>query len=293
MLGFGFSSILPSMQPPSRVRHRFNADSEFRRRFVLTLLGLFSLMGWGALLLCSDVLVVRGVEITGGDHIESIEAKTATFQILDARSDWRPWSPRHRWFLDTATLEEGLRTRWFAEDVQVERSVGSNILRLIVKEQRVGLVVRTAEQYVEVDANGVVRRELSNEERLQIVQRMTGRRQGTVPMVVELPFIQEPLAIGYKLGIATKDVRNWIALGVLLDKHHLSFRYLTATDTLLASLTLYDENGIAVYLDTSTSLESQINALASYATARKQKQKGIEAARESIDLRIPGRLYLK
>lgn len=281
------------MQPPLRVRHRFNADPEFRRRFVLILLALFSLVGWGALLLCGDVLVVRGVEIEGGEHIQPIEAKTAVFQILDTRASWRPWSPRHRWFIDEANLEEGLRTRWFAEDVQVERNAGSNILRLIIKEQRVGLVVRTAEQYVEVDANGVVRRELTNEERLQIAQRMTGRRSATLPMVVELPFIQEPLAIGYKLGIATKDVRSWIALGSLLDKHHLPFRYLTATDALLASLTLYDEHGIAVYLDTSTSLESQINALASYTAARKLKRKGIEAPRESIDLRIPGRLYLK
>ncbi len=281
------------MQPPLRVRHRFNADPEFRRRFVLTLLALFSLVGWGALLISSDTLVVRGVEIEGGEHISPIEAKTAVFQILDTREEWRPWSPRHRWFIDELRLEEGLRTRWFAEDVQVERTAGSSILRLIVKEQRVGLIVRTAGQYVEVDANGIVRRELTNEERLQIVQRMTGRQPGTMPMVVELPFIQEPLAIGYKLGIATNDVRSWIALGSLLDTHQLPFRYLTAADALLASLTLYDENGIAVYLDTSTSLESQIKALASYTTARKQKRKGVEAARESIDLRIPGRVYLK
>lgn len=293
MLGFGFLGILPLMQPPLRVRHRFNADPEFRRRFVLSALGLFSLIGWGGLLLCSDVLVIRRVEVEGGEHISTTEAKAAVFQLLDARSAWRPWSPRHRWFLDTKTLEEGLRTRWFAESVRVERSMGSNIVRLIVKEQRVGLVVRTAGQYVEVDANGIVRRELSNEERLQIVQRMTGRQIGTMPMIVELPFIQDPLAIGYKLDIAVKDIRSWITIGSLLDDARIPFRYLTASDALLASLTLYDQNGVAVYLDTSTSLTSQINALAEYQTARQQKRRGIEAAREFIDLRIPGRLYLK
>jgi hypothetical protein len=281
------------MQPPLRVRHRFNADPEFRRRFVLTLLALFSVVGWGGLLITSDVLVIRGVEIEGGEHIQPTEAKAAVFQLLDARAEWRPWSPRHRWFFDEATLAEGLRTRWFAEQVQVERKPGSNIVRLIVKEQRVGLVVRTAEQYVEVDANGVVRRELDNEERLRIVQRMTGKSVGTMPMIVELPFIQEPLAVGYRLSVSVPDVRRWIALGGLLDERQLPFRYLAASDALLAAYTLYDQNGVAIYLDTSTSLESQINALDAYVKARAQKRKGVEPAREFIDLRIPGRVYLK
>lgn len=288
-----FPLYYSSMRPPLRLRHRFNADPEFRRRFVFATLGLFALVGWGALLLCGDTLTIRGVEITGGEHLQTIEAKTAVFQILDARPVWRPWSPRHRWFLDEAHLEEALRTRWFAEQVDVQRTPGSNIVRLIVKEQRVGLIVRTADQYVEVDANGVIRRELNNEERLETVQRMTGRRSATTPMIVELPFIQEPLAVGYKLGVALKDVRSFITLGALLETHHLFFRYLTASDALFASLTLYDQNGIAVYLDTSTSLESQINALALYVTARREQRKGIDTPKEFIDLRIPGRIYSK
>lgn len=293
MLGLCFSFILRSMQPPLRLRHRFNVDPEFRRRFVFAVLGIFSLVGWGGLLLCSDVLTVREITIEGGGSITNAEAKAGVFHVLDTRAEWRPWSPRHRWFVNKEALERALQVRWFTEDVRVERTVGSNILRLKIKEQPMGLVVRTGEQYLEVDGNGIVRRELTNEERVRIAQRMTGRQLATMPMIVELSFIEEPLTVGYKITPAIEEIRKWITIGSLLHRRGLSFRYLTPTNALLTSLTLYNERGIAVYLDTSVSLESQINALASYSNAIKDHQKGIEPAQTFIDVRIPGRIYAR
>lgn len=278
-----------------RLRHRFQADPLFRRRLVFSLMGLFALLGWGSFLLCSSALTIQAVEIQGGGSIDPIEAKAAVFQLLDARENWRPWSPRHRWFLNKNSLETGLKARWFAEDVKVERSAGKNIVRLIVSEQRMNLYARTGQQYLEIDVNGVVRHELNNDERLRVVQRMTGRVSASDAsmIILEFPYIQDPLAVGYRLAAPTTILRQSVRLATLLENARLRVRSMTHAAEASPTLTVSDSRGIQVYIDTTLPLEEQVRAWSEYEAARARKAKGVETAREFIDLRIPGRLYVK
>ena len=283
------------MHVAPRLRHRFQADPLFRRRLIFSLMALFAVVGWGGFLLCSSALTIRDVEIEGGGPIDSIEAKAAVFQLLDARAAWRPWSPRHRWFIDKAALEEGLKARWFAEAVQVERPTGKNIVRLIVSQQRINLYARTGLQYLEIDTNGVVRQELSTDDRIKIVQRLTGRATPTAHsmIVLEFPYIQEPVTVGYRLSTPVNIIRQSVTLGTLLEKAHIAIRSITHVSEFSPTLTVLDQNGIQVYVDTTISFEEQVQAWSEYIDARSRRLKGVEPAREFIDLRIPGRLYVK
>ena len=278
------------------IRHRFQLDPLFRRRAAFALLGLFTLLGWAGLVLSSSLLTIQRVEIEGGGKgISQIETTSAVFQLLDTRSAWRPWSPRHRWFVDIAALREGLKARWFAEDVQVERPAGKNIVRLIIREHPIALHVHTGDQYLEIDANGVVRRELTRDEQVHAAQRLTGTANimATSTRVLEFPYLQDPVATGYRLGAPNSILRQAILLGNALEKTGIPFRAIVHQSEASPTLVVVHQNGIPAYIDTSISLQAQVEAWAEYLAARAAGTKGVEAAREFIDLRIPGRIYVK
>ena len=255
---------------PRQLRHRFAIDPLFRRRFIFGALGVFSVVGWAG--------------------IDRIAAKAAVFQALDQRSYWRPWSPRHVWFIDTQSLAEKLKVDWYADSVQVETHPFSNIVRLIVTEQTNALFVKTPTQYLRVDTQGIVREELSAVDRLDVVQRMAGRfdlASSTEP-IIEIPSLTDDVASGYRLPEALEDIRKWFAISKLLKLAKISVRYLSIQP---AQIVLFGQDQSPVYLDPSDTIGAQIKGLSEY--YKLQKTKNLAQPTQFIDARIPGRVYVK
>ena len=275
---------------PRQLRHRFAIDPLFRRRFIFGALGVFSVVGWAGLLFCGTLFSVADVEIQGGKGIDRIAAKAAVFQALDQRSYWRPWSPRHVWFIDTQSLAEKLKVDWYADSVQVETHPFSNIVRLIVTEQTNALFVKTPTQYLRVDTQGIVREELSAVDRLDVVQRMAGRfdlASSTEP-IIEIPSLTDDVASGYRLPEALEDIRKWFAISKLLKLAKISVRYLSIQP---AQIVLFGQDQSPVYLDPSDTIGAQIKGLSEY--YKLQKTKNLAQPTQFIDARIPGRVYVK
>ncbi len=277
--------------PDAPFRHRFATDPHARRRFAFAALGVFALLGWGSLLFFSDLLSVRTVTVEEGKGIDRIEAKAAVLQSLDRREGWRPWPARHPWFIDERSLAEQLKARWFAESVEVRTSPVSNIVRLIIKEQKNTLLVKTPSQFLRVDAQGIVRAELTPEERLTVLQRLAGRAtniSSSTEALIELPDLGDPVALRYRLPIEVDELRRWFTIDKELQRAGLAFGYVRVEPQHLA---LYGRDGIPSYIDPLENVPAQLKALSEF-QARVKAGK-IPPPKEFVDARIPGRLYVK
>ncbi len=276
----------------SRVRHRFSTDPLFRRNAAFFALGVFSVVGWGMVVLQSPLFLIREVTLEGARGLDPVEAKAALFAMMDAQPGWKLWNPRHRWFFPTSAVEEALRDRWLAERVEVKLNDGLHIVRLIVHEQKIFLWVKTASQWLEVDPRGVIHRELSREEVLQATQQLTGRatRQPQDPFIVDIPTITEPLAQGFKLPYASEDLAAWFSLAKRLQDDagaNLGILYGSHTD----KASLAHAEGISIYIDVTENITTQINALEQFLgyTSTLKSKEGKPA--RFIDVRVPGRIY--
>lgn len=277
--------------PEASFRHRFAADPHARRRFAFVVLGVFAFLGWGSLLFFSDLLAIRTVTIEVGKGIEPVEAKAAVFLLLDQRPGWRPWPVRHRWFINEDALAEQLKTRWFAEAVEVRTSLVSNIVRLIIKEQKNSLLVKTPTQFLRVDAQGIIREELNPTERLAVMQRLAGRTtniSSSTEALIELPNLSDPVAVRYHLPIEVNELRRWFLIDQELHRQGLAISYVRVEPQ---RLVLYGQDGIPSYIDPMENVLAQIKALQEFQTRVKARK--AEPAKEFIDARIPGRLYVK
>lgn len=289
--GLPLYGILALFMPDAPFRHRFATDPHARRRFAFAALGVFALLGWGSLLFFSDLLSVRTVTVEEGKAIDALEAKAAVFQSLDRRDAWRPWPARHMWFIDEAGLAEQLKARWYAESVEVHTGPVSNIVRLIIKEQRTTLLVKTPGQFLRVDAQGIVRAELTPEERLAVLQRLAGRADSadaSTEALIELPDLNDPVALRYRLPMEVDELRRWFAIDTELRRIGLAVSYMRVEPQRLA---LYGRDGIPSYIDPLENVPAQLKALSEF-RARVKAGK-IPPAKEFVDARILGRLYVK
>ena len=275
--------------PPARLRHRFAVDPAYRRQFAFAALGIFSLAGWASLVFGSQLFTVRDVVVAEGKGISAAEAKASVFQLLDQRPGWRPWPPRHRWFIDAETLAEQLKARWFAESVEVAVSPGSNIVRLIIRQQNRSFIVKTPGQFLRVNAQGVVEDELPAGERLPVLQRMAGRAAGpaTEP-IIEWPAAAESMAPGYHLPVSTDQLRSWFVLDQQVRKAGMDLAYVRVEPN---RLVLFAQDGIPTYIDPSQNVLAQINAVQEF--RRRAGKNGVEPATAFIDARVVGRLYVR
>lgn len=282
---------MPLAVSSERLRHRFAVDPLFKRRFVFLVLGVFAAAGWGSLAFFSTLFTVRSVEIQRGRGIDAVSAKAAVFQALDQRPYWRPWSPRHAWFIEPNSLAERLKVQWYADSVEVQVEPFSHIVRLIVKEQTNSLFIKTPTKFLRVDTQGVIREELGLTERLQILQRMAGRADANVSSteaIIELPLLTDDVAPGYRLTESIDDIRTWFDLGRILKQQGVVVRYLRVEP---GRIVLFGQGETPVYLDPSQNVLAQIKGLQHYYAAQKKNKDA--PPQEFIDARIPGRLYVK
>ena len=274
-----------------RARHRFALDPQFQRRVLFTLFGSFSLLGWTIFLLGGSLFTVREVVVEGGEGVLSHEATALVFRMMDEQPSSFFHAKRHVWFFPKDRIRDVARTEWFARDVEVKTRPWSHIVRLIITEEPRVFFVKTEKQYLVVDPRGFVRRELTSDERVAVLQTITNKASPTlashVQAILELPMVTDMLETRYRIPGDSALFERWMRLQALLREKKIAVRYsvIQADEERLIL-----QNGVFVYIDTLEPLESQVNALALYQEQAKREKLPTPT---SIDIRIQGRVYTK
>ncbi len=259
-----------------------------KRRAVFTILGLGAIFGWTYLVFISDVFSVSAVEVRGVKELDAVDITKEVFDLLDAREGFRPWPPRHAWFIRHEDLEEKLKTRLFVLNATVEKSY-DNVLRLSIEERVKRVVFHSHQQYFWLDLQGVATQELTADEKRDVQARLLGHRPVRLD---EPPVIKRNLGELVSAGFVLTDqnqAREWIGLSEKLGTAGLTYRELeppTASSSLFKVLSV---EGFTVLMDVTASIDSQVHT---YQAFIKNKPKDLGQP-EYIDVRVPGRVYLK
>lgn len=260
-----------------------------RSRAVFLLLGLFALVGWSYVIFMSDLMTVQDIEASGLKSLDALDVKRAAFDAMDEAPGKWFFPQRHIWFIDRKKISETLKDRLFAENVIVDKK-DINILRLIVEERSRKLVYHSHQQYLWVDLQGIVTNELSDAERKNIQARLLGQR---LPHPDEPPVIHrdsdELITTGYRV---TNDevIKEWIHTTSDIVRHGILYREYeppvtsTSTQAIFTSLDGYD-----VIVDLGVPLDDQLNTYSAFLKSPNPKTK----VSQYVDIRVPGRLYIK
>lgn len=266
------------------------ASDVARTRVVFHLLGLAAVIGWMYVIFISDLFAISDIRVSGLKALDPIDVDREVYAILDARKEWRPWSTRHAWFIKQSELAEQLKERLFASSVIVDKSY-SNVLRLSVEERSKRLIFHSHQQYFWVDLQGLATAELTSDERKQIQSRILGSRliSSDEPPVIHRD-LDELIAQGYTVSDTTQT-KAWIQSATEIVKQGILYRELEppATPSSTTAI-LVSDDGTRVLLDLDSPLAPQLR---SYVAFKKNPGSHNVPVTEYVDVRIPGRLYVK
>jgi len=258
-------------------------------RAVFLLLGLVAILGWAYILFVSDLFTVDAVQTQWLKTLDEIDVGREVYAVLDSRQEWRPWPKRHSWFINESSLAEELKKRLFAANVKVENP-HTHVLRLIVEERSNKLILHSHQQFFWVDLQGAVTGELSADERNRAQSVTTGKTRMNLddPPIIHFNQADDLLAPGFSMAPG-ETIKQWIKTSSELAKGGLTYRELlmsSATSTL--SRVISDE-GYPVLIDFGDNLEPQLKAYIAFKNAKPKDMK----ITEYIDVRVPGRIYVK
>lgn len=254
---------------------------------VFAFLSVFAILGWMYVFFISDAFVIREIETDGLSTLTSLDVSREVYRVLDARASWRPWSPRQGWFIDRDALTKELEERLFAESVTVD-TISAHVLRLIVKERSKRVLLHVGTSFVWADRTGVVTDELTDLERVDVQARLSRKRFSSSrdPEIFLLPESTE-LTTGY-VAVSTSTMRSWIALSDAFKSSGLNFMELRPPEATSTRVTVKTEEGYVVFLDTQIPLKTQVDAYRAFL-----KMKPLPKVSEYIDVRVPGKMYIK
>ncbi len=270
------------------VREPKEVSSETRTRTVFHLLGIIALLGWLFVLFASDLFTITTIEARGLKALDPVDVSREVYAILDARTSWRPWSTRHSWFIDKKQLEEELRKRLFATKVIVDNS-RFYILRLLVEERSNKLILHSGNQFIWVDLQGIATGELNANDLSRVRAILIGQQfmDPNDPPIVHKD-LDELVGIGYSVT-NNEQMKKWITIASELAKQGLPYREIDPPKEGSSALRLISAEGYPVLIDYEDPLEPQIKT---YNVFKKTNPKGVKVS-EYIDVRIPGRVYIK
>lgn len=272
-------------------QNRFTRRQELARGSIrvafFVFLGFVSVIGWLYVFFVSDAFMIREIEVRGVKSLDPLLVSRQIYDLLDQRP--RPfWLPsRHSLFIDTLALQQELKDRLFAEQVDIEKR-SSNILRLMIKERSKHLIVQTPYDSVWVDATGRVLQSLNPQEIKSVERRLSGQPD---LVTIDTPIISLDLSqTALEQGIPEPEIRSWLNIALQLQKQGIGYReFIPSMEASSTRLTLRSLSGYEIWLDVSDDLEKQLSA---YKTFEKQKLSSLKV-REYVDVRIPNRIYVK
>lgn len=255
-------------------------------------------IGWGLAVTClassfvwfifvSGYWNVRTLDIQGLQDLNRGEVSAATFDILDHGS-WKPWSRRNIFFLQPEQLSRDLKELLFADEVLVDKKY-PNVLRLIMKERKRSVILFSKNQFLHVDITGVITGEVEGQSLSRARSQLAGAaRADAAHMPLIACELAELTAPGYQATTA-QGVRRWIEAHKELVMLGLRFRYLALDQPASNTLKIVSDQGYVILIDLNLSLAPQIESYKKF--LRTQPKNFI--AKEYVDLRIPGKIFVK
>ncbi len=257
---------------------------------MFTLLGTLAVIGWTYVFFMSDLFLVNTIEAAGLKALDQEDVSREVFALLDQKhqESWRPWPSRHSLFIDRTNLAESLRERLFAEKVNVDK-LSLNIVRLTVEERSNKVIIHANQQLFWADLQGVINAELNQEERKQVQDRLNGKRlmrpQESSIISVES---DEPLSVGYKVA-DTAMLKSWITITQKALKANIPLTEFEPSTDKDPQDVINCQDGIELIIDSQSDLETQFNAYLKF----KRLNKDLLKPNSVIDVRVPGRIYLR
>lgn len=281
-----------------RTRSRREHD---RPTVAYAILGSFCVLSLTWFLFVSRYWSVHKIEIQGLKELSREEVETAIYDMLDHGSlfdhgSWKPWDRRNLFFIDEQELAYLLQGRLFAESVSV-KTVYPDILRLKIIERQRKVVYVIENQMFRVDTQGII---IGNEIPLaaHIRSRMFGRTLADSSHPTILVQSVDRSATGTSSGVATttgqqfidaETVKRWIETNQALIDSGLHFKVLEVVRPGSRSFKVILDTGYNLVMDFQTSIQMQIET---YKKFIQTKPKDIQI-NEYVDVRVPGKLYVK
>ncbi len=255
----------------------------FSLRKPYALLGSIVCVGWVFFFFRSEYFEVKEVEIqTSGGIVTASDVLPLVLEVLDA-GPLRPWAKRQTLFLSKERVGEGVKAALYAEEVQVERE-GNNVLRLkIVFGSRFVYATENGESFLRC---AVARPEgLPVEEGALLAaakKRVLLATDFTTHELDGLVYVRKATST---LEVAT--IKRLLELGTLLGEQKVSFAHLE--EGMGSEVTIQLDKDRQVLMDLEQPLRAQVERC--QAVLRETEYKTRKPL--TIDLRIPGRAYLR
>ncbi|MEI7512452.1 MAG: hypothetical protein WCK01_03265 [Candidatus Uhrbacteria bacterium] len=270
------------------INRRLRVEKNYKRRAVFIILTICSVIGWTYLIFVSDAFAINDVEVSGIENLDPMDVKREVFRALDERQGNWLIHARHAWFIDKDALQTELIARLFINSAIVDKSY-TNVLRLSIDERSKRFVFHSHKQYFWIDIQGIATDSLTDEETRDVQSRLIGTRtiRPDEPPVIKRD-LDDVINVGYVVANASQ-AKEWIKLAEDVRASNLAYREIeppTVSSTLLKVLS---PEGFNVLMDITSPIESQVRT---YQAFIKNKPKSVDKP-EYVDVRVPGRVYLK
>lgn len=261
------------------------------RMIASILVGSFFLLALVWFIFVSRYWSISKIEIEGLKELGRGEVESVVFEVLD-NSAWKPWDRRSIFFLDEKRIAENIRQKLLAENVVVEKSY-PNILRLILTERQRRVVYVIGDQFFDLDTQGHVTG-IDQDQGGHINDRLRGKAfaDASHPVIVVQSIVDEfaTSTVTSTQGLVDADsIRRWIEVNQALIASGLRFKVLRVMQSTARSFNLAVDKGYDVLMDFQTPVEPQIET---YKRFIQTKPKNIVIT-EYVDVRVPGKIYLK
>lgn len=259
-----------------------------RRDTVFGLFGAIAIIGWIYVVMMSDAFQINEVNAHGLQTLDQLDVTKEVFRALDERQGWHPWPARHAWFLDAKALENTLKERLFAANVTVKKGYGQTI-EVTIEERAKRIVFHSRQQYMWVDLHGVVTAELDEAEKKDAQARLLGQKAaapGDAPIIKRN--LDDAISQGFTAGDA-REVKEWIELHDRLRRAGMDMREFTPPGVSSTQLEVLAQNGEEVIMDITSPLDMQVKTYQAF----KKTKEGNKKIYDYVDVRVPGRVYVK
>ncbi|HVM91078.1 MAG TPA: FtsQ-type POTRA domain-containing protein [Verrucomicrobiae bacterium] len=272
----------------SDINRRLRIERNHKRQVVFTILAIVAVVGWLYVIFESDAFIINDIQVTGTKNLDPMDIKREVFDVLDQKQGNWFIPARHAWFINRDQLQNELMSRLFVNSVTVDKSYG-NVLRLSVEERSKRFVFHSHKQYFWVDITGVATDALTDDEARDVQARLLGTRPVRPD---EPPVIKRDLDDTINAGFTVTDpgqAKEWIKLADQVKASNLAYREIeppTVSSTLMKVLS---PEGYNVLMDITAPIDLQVRT---YQAFIQNKPKDVGNP-QYIDVRVPGRVYLK
>lgn len=256
------------------------------RTVVLALLtGSLALVGYW-FLFRSGYWDIQRIEVVGQRTLAAETVSAFAWQVLDARTNWRPWTSRNLLFLPQQHFTTQVKEHFFLTGVTLERSWPST-LRLFIQERQTTFVLTDGKQFVVADMTGIITTTVSSTVPLQ--ERLQGKRFADT---WDLPVIKTDLEgsaeVGYQ-ALSAQDAKRLLDLHMALNRRGVKMRYFDWQGPGTHEVRITTDKPFRIVLNAEEDIDRQWDD-AERVMAMKDV---VSAAKQYIDIRIPGKLYYK